>query len=197
MKRCSATSSGTLTWTAREGRDSASQRLGKQGLKVLRRRHDSAVLGSVAINGVDVELGVDAFLQVAAAKELFRHLAGNREDGAVAVLSVHGAGEGVGGAGSGGHQDDAELPRGPVVAVGQESRPALVPANHVLEALAPVLELVQNVHRRRAGYAEDVVNPLQLQIVQETFRDGDVGQTLTGCGRSIHGAAIHWFVGKR
>ncbi len=119
------------------------QGLGEQGLKVLLGRHHGAVLGSVAIDGINVEVGIHAFLKVAAAEEHFRHLAGNGENRAVAVLSIHGAGEGVGGAGTGGHQDDAELARGTVITVGQKGRPAFVPADHVLDALPAVFQLVQ------------------------------------------------------
>ena len=144
--------------------------------------HLRAVAGGRLVDRVHVEVAVDAFLQVAFAEILLADFARDEQQAAAVVLSGHRAGERVGRARTGRDHDHSDNAAGAKVAVGDVRRARFVAADHVLEAIALVLQLHEQVGDAASGQAEDRGHALAGQIEQQYLCDrliregGDTGR---------------------
>ena len=100
-----------------------------------------------------------ALLEGVVADQVRRHLAGDAHDGDRIHQRVGEAGDGIGRAGPGGDQHDADLAGRARVALGRMHRAALLAHQHVLDLLL-LEQLVVDRQHGAAGIAEQVLDPL-------------------------------------
>jgi len=126
------------------------------------------------VNRIDIEPGVDAGLQIAAAGIFPADLAGNHQQLRAGRLRVHRAGQRVGGAGACGGDDNPERVRHDRITVRDVGCAGLMATNDEIERLAL---LVQFVFERKDGgprHAEQFRHPFKAQIVEQQLRNGQI-----------------------
>ncbi|MNS88500.1 hypothetical protein D3C72_1224780 [compost metagenome] len=118
-----------------------------------------------------------ALLESVLANGVGRHVAGDHHHRDRVEVRGGNAGDGIGHAGTGGHQRYAHLAGRPCIAVCGMNRGLLVAHQDVLELLL-LVELVVDVQHCAAGIAPDVLDAFFGKCVNENFRPDHFG-----CGR--------------
>ena len=130
------------------------ERLVQHARQIVDVLHQPVVLGAGARDADRV-----AFLEGVVADQVRRHLAGDADDGNGIHQRVGEAGDGVGGAGPGRDQHDADLAGRARVALGGMHGAALLAHEHVLDLLL-LEQLVVDRQHGAAGIAEEVLDTL-------------------------------------
>ena len=128
--------------------------------------HEVIVLGAGACDADRV-----AFLECVVADEMRRHLSGEAHERGRVHERVGQSGNGIGGAGTGGHQHAADLAGRARIAFGRVHGALLVPHQDVLDLRLLEQRVVDRQHRS-AGIAEEVFDPLIGQRLDHHVRPG-------------------------
>ena len=110
-----------------------------------------------------------AFLEGVVADEVRRDLPRDADDGDGVHEGVGKPGDRVGGAGAGGHEEDAALSRGPGITLGRVGR-ALLVADEDVADLILLKNLVINGQHGSTGVAEHMLDPLIGERAEHDLR---------------------------